>query len=164
MNPRGMRLARVMSEANDYDNSPVQVGRGAGHIPADLRKPAGAPDAGRAGRSGAATRALRLTARRLGGAREAHDDTRRTRRAREGAAAVDHSGHRISRRTRPDSADATPKRPPAGRTHRDRPGSRRGTPGSSVARGLAGPPAQGSDAGRASGAQGSSADPGETEP
>src|ERR1022692_1677089 len=105
----GLRLARVMSEANDYDNSPVQVGRGAGDVPADLGQSAGAQDANRASRTGSAARALRLSARRPGRAGEAHDDSGRARRAREGAASVDHEGHRLSRRTRPDSADATPK-------------------------------------------------------
>src|SRR5262245_6818365 len=163
MIPRGIRLARVMSEANDYDYSPVQVGRGAGNLPADIGKPASPPDASRAGRSGAATRTLRLTASRLGGAREAHDDPWRARRAREGAAAVDHASHRLPRRTRPDSADAASKRPPAGRAHRDCAGPRRGAPSPSAARGVAGPPAERSDTDRAGGAQGGSADPGETE-
>src|SRR5215467_12358453 len=159
-----LRLARVMSEANEYDNSAVQVGRGAGDVLADLRQPAGAPDAGRAGRAGSAAGALRLAARRARGAREAHDDAWRARRAREGAAAVDHQGHRVPRRTRPDPADAAPKRPPAGRPHRDRAGQRRGPAGASAARGLAGPPAARLDTGGAHRPAGGSSDPGEAEP
>src|SRR6266851_4967532 len=99
---RSLRLARVMSEANENDYSPVQVGRGAGDFPADLGQSTGAPDASRARRPGPATRALRLATRRARGAREAHDDARRARRAREGAAALDHPGHRVAGRTRPD--------------------------------------------------------------
>src|SRR5215510_14221927 len=160
----GLRLARVMSEANDYDDSSVQVGRRAGDIPADFGQPAGSPDARRARRARAATRAFRLPARRAGRAGEAHDDARRARRAREGAAAVDHQGHRVIGRTRPDSADASSKRPPAGRPHGDRSGARRRTPGQATARGMAGSPAARSDARRAGGTEGRRANPGKAEP
>src|SRR5258708_15159510 len=153
-----------MSEANDYANPPVEAGRRAGNIPADLGQPAGATEARRASRSGPATRAFRLAARRTGRPGEAHDDSRRARRAREGAAAVDHQGHRLSGRTRPDSADAASKRPPAGRSHRDRPGARRSAPGQAAARGMAGAAAARPDSGRARGAEGRGADSGEAEP
>src|SRR5262249_24782843 len=158
-------LAKVMSEANEYDNSPVQVGRGTRNISADLGQPAGTPDASRARRSGPTTRALGLSARRAGRPGEAHgDDPRRARRAREGAAAVDHQGHRLTRRTRPDPADAAFKRPQAGRPHGDRPGARRGPQGPRAARGLAGASAAGPDSGRAGGAEGRGSDSGEAEP
>src|SRR5579859_6138624 len=161
---RQLRLARVMSEANEHDNSPVQVGHGAGDVPADLGQSAGAQDARRARRAGPAARALRLATRRARGAREAHDDTRRTRRAREGAAALDHQGHRLAGRTRPDSADAASKRPPASRPHRDRPGQRRRPPGAPAARGLAGNPAARPHLGGTRGPARGGTDPGEAEP
>src|SRR5215813_8096079 len=160
----GLRLARVMSEANDYDDSSVQVGRRAGDIPADFGQPAGSPDARRARRARAATRAFRLPARRARRPGEARDDPRRARRAREGAAAVDHQGHRLAGRTRPDPADAASKRPPTGRSHCDSPGARRGAPGQAASRGMAGAALARSDSGRAGGAEGRGTDSGEAEP
>src|SRR5690348_6314646 len=107
----GMLLARVMSKANDYDDSAVQVRLGPGHVPAHLGEPSRAPDAGRAHRSGPATRAFRYPARRPGGAgAERGDDAERAGGVREGAAAVNHPGYRRFGRTRPDPADAAPKR------------------------------------------------------
>src|SRR5258706_303134 len=153
-----------MSEANDYDNTPVQVGRRAGTIPGGPGQWAGGRDARGASRSGPATRTFRLATRRTGRPGQGHDASRRARGAREGAAAVDHQGHRLSGRTRPDSADAASKRPPAGRSHRDRPGTRRGAPGQAAARGMAGAAAARPDSGRARGAEGRGADSGEAEP
>src|SRR5262249_39094185 len=95
---------------------------------------------------------------------EAHDDARRARRAREGAAAVDHQGHRLFGRARPDPADAAPKRPPAGRPHRYRPGPRRGPQGPSAQGSMAGAQAVRPDPGRAGGAAGRAADSGEAQP
>src|SRR5271166_4334307 len=162
---RRIWLAKVMSEANDYDNSPVQGGRGAGDVLANLGRAASAPDAGRASRARSATRTLRHPARRSRRAGEAHgDDAGRASRAREGAAALDHQGHRVFGRTRPHPADAASNRPPAGGSHRDRSRQGRGAEGASAARGVAGAPAAGSQPGRARGAEGGAADPGEAQP
>src|ERR1022692_444098 len=154
-----------MSKANDYDDTPVQVGRGAGDGAADLGQSACPSDARGTSRARTAARAIRHSTRRAGHAGEAHrDDAGRASRAREGAATLDDQGHRGPGRTRPDAANAASDRSPAGRAHRHRSWPRRGAPGAAAQRGLAGTQAAGSDPGRAGDAPGGSADSGEAQP
>src|SRR5215470_2448356 len=154
-----------MSKAKENDSSPVHLGRGVGDVPADLGQPACPPDAGRADRAGTATRIVRHAARRVGGAGKAQrDDARRARGAREGATALDHQGHRLAGRARPDRADAAPERPSAGRAHRDRSGTRRRAHAAQAARGLARAAAARAGSRRARVAAEGAADPGEAQP
>src|SRR6266571_3677613 len=152
----GVLLAKVMSQANEYDAIGAQVRPRPGHGAADLGEPPGPPPArrtrrrrlgragsfgnpaGRAGHAGAARR----------------DDPGGAGRAREGAAAVHDARYSGARGITARAARAARLRPAAGGAHRHGRGARPGDQGAATAGGVAGAAAQGAVAGRAGAAEG----------
>src|SRR6266702_4936918 len=162
----GVLLAKVMSQANEYDAIGAQVRPRPGHGAADLGEPRVLPTArrtrrrrlgragsfgnpaGRAGHAGAARR----------------DDPGGAGRAREGAAAVHDARYSGARGITARAARAARLRPAAGGAHRHGRGARPGDQGAATAGGGAGAAAQGAVAGRAGDVAGGRADPGEAQP
>src|SRR6266571_291282 len=162
----GVLLAKVMSQANEYDAIGAQVRPRPGHGAADLGEPPGPPPArrtrrrrlgragsfgnpaGRAGHAGAARR----------------DDPGGAGRSREGAAAVHDARYSGARGITARAARAARLRPAAGGAHRHGRGARPGDQGAATAGGVAGAAAQGAVAGRAGDVAGGRADPGEAQP
>src|SRR6266700_4313251 len=162
----GVLLAKVMSQANEYDALGAQVRPRPGHIAADLGEPVGPPPAGRTrrGRPGRAGSVRNSTGRpgHAGAARR--DDPGGAGRAREGAAAVHDARYSGARGITARAARAARLRPAAGGAHRHGRGARPGDQGAATAGGVAGAAAQGAVAGRAGDVAGGRADPGEAQP
>src|ERR1700735_155387 len=160
-----LRLARVMTQANENDHTTDQVRRGPGYGATDLGEPARAPAARRADRSGLAARPTQPPAGRAAGAGEAsRDEPRRAGRAREGAAPLHDQGHRRTGRAQPRSAGSPSDRPAPGDAYRDPRGPGAGVPAAAAAGGVAGTAAAGAEPGRTRDAAGGSTDPGEAQP
>src|SRR5262245_8780840 len=159
-------LARVMTQAKDDTTTAASDRRRSSHRTPDLGQPSGTAAPGRAaharaGRAGA----LRHPAGRPGDAGAARrDDTGRTGRTREGAAAFHDPGHRRAGRLAARGPGAPSHGPAPGDAHRDpeRPGS--GTESAPAQGSLAGEAAGGTDPRGAGDLAGRRADPREAQP
>src|SRR6266702_667073 len=159
-------LAKVMSQANEYDPIQGQVRRWPGHQSADLGEPTGQAAASRADRAGAG-RALALGhpaggAGRAGAARR--DEPRGPGRAREGATTLHDARHRRSGGLPPCDARSPSQRPAAGSAHSNGGGPRPGEQGPPPPRRMAGEAAHGADSPGTGHLAGSSPDLGEAKP
>src|SRR5690348_9066031 len=158
-------LAKVMTQANQYDYSADQVRRGPGLSAPDLSNPARPSAPRRAGGAWAAARAVRHSARRAGHARAPwRDDPGRARRARKGPAAVHDESYRRPGGAQPGHAGPARERPAPGDADRDRPGQGAGAAVAPAQGGLAGPAAAGANLGGAGEAARRGPDSGEAQP
>src|SRR5260370_26992012 len=159
-------LAKVMSQANEYDTTGAQVRRGPDNGAADLGEPSRTTAAGRAHRAWAVrARSLRNPTGRPGRAGAARrDDSGGAGRAREGSAALHDPRHLRARGIAARAARAARVRPAAGTAHGDRRGPGTGEPGPAPAGRVAGEAAEGTHPRRAGDPAGRPAPPGEAQP
>src|SRR5262249_6502949 len=159
-------LARVMSQANEYDAIGARIRPRPGRRAADLGEPLGPPAARGARRAwpGRAGSVGNPVGRPGHAQAPRRDDTGGTGRAREGAAALQDARHLGARRIAARAARAARLRPAAGRAHRDRGRPGPGDQGATAARGVAGAAARGAVPGRACDVAGGRAHTGEAQP